>query len=102
MGTVFKLKAGPFGARTGLLTYSQAALMLRMSEDTLRRIPTAELPRYKPGKTVLFDIDDVKQYLRTYKKISHIGAEKVSLEQRKLIEFCADSTRSRSLERRTK
>ena len=102
MTTVFKLRAGPFGARTGLLTYSQVALMLRMSEDTVRRIPTAELPRYKPGKTVLFDIDDVKLYLRTYKKISAGDGENVSQAQRNLIEFCADSARSRSLERRTK
>jgi len=102
MAKVFKIRAGPFGARTGLFTYRQTALMLRMSEDSVRRIPLSELPRYKPGKVVLFDVDDVKQYLRTHKKIQAAGADNVSQVQRNLIELCADSTRSRSLERRTK
>lgn len=102
MTGVFKLKAGPFGARTGLLTYKQVALMLRMSEDTVRRIPATELPRYKPGKTILFDIDDVKRYLRTYKAISGGKGDNVSQAQRNLIELCADSARTRSRERRTK
>lgn len=102
MTKALKIKAGPFGARTGLLTYKQVALMLRMSEDTVRRISTAELPRYKPGKTILFDVDDVKLYLRTYKKISGCNGNNVSQAQRNLIELCADSARSRSRERRTK
>jgi len=102
MSDEFKIKAGPFGARTGLFTYRQTALMLRMSEDSIRRIPLSVLPRYKPGKVVLFDVDDVKQYLRTHKKLVARGDDNVSQAQRNLLELCADSARSRSLERRTK
>ena len=91
-----------WAARSGIVTYEQAAVILHMSADTIRRIPTAELPRYKPGKVVLFDLDDLKQYLRSHKKIAPVSSDKVSQEQRKLIEFCADSARSRSRNRRTK
>ena len=102
MPKAFKIKAGPFGARTGFLTYRQTALMLRMSEDSVRRIPPDVLPRYKPGKVVIIDVDDIRQYLRRCKKIGAKSVNNVSQAQRNLIELCADSTRSRSLERGTK
>ena len=88
--------------RIRLVTYQQAAKILHMSEDTLRRVSPTKLPRYRPGRTTLFDMEDIIAYLRQHKKISADKADKVSQEQRKLIELCADSARSRSRNRRTK
>lgn len=47
-----------------LMTIADISAALRCSEDTARRIPTAELPAYRVGKTNLYFREDVLRYVR--------------------------------------
>lgn len=47
-----------------LLSVHEAAAALRCSEDTVRRIPRAELPVYRVGKANLYFREDVLAFVR--------------------------------------
>ena len=51
------------------LTYKQAAARCGCSEDTLRRIPRQELPRYRVGKLRGLFWTDLVRYIRRFCRI---------------------------------
>ncbi|MCD8282189.1 MAG: helix-turn-helix domain-containing protein [Prevotella sp.] len=59
------IEAGNLQQQSGMLNTSQAAVFLGISEDHLARLTgKRKIPFYKNGKYNLFDINDLKTYLR--------------------------------------
>lgn len=48
-----------------ILSLIEACALLHCSEDTLRRIPTNELPIYRVGKSNLYFLEDIKVFVRS-------------------------------------
>ena len=50
-----------------VLSLVEVCVMLRCSEDTLRRVPLDQLPVYRVGRSNLYLREEVIQFLRAYR-----------------------------------
>jgi hypothetical protein len=74
----------------------------RLSLDTLRRIPTSKLPKYKPGRVVLYFLDDLDRYLRLHCVAGQSRFEAPTDINDIDIDELADKVRGRVRKRKTK
>jgi hypothetical protein len=85
----------------GPLTLAEAAVYLHMSADTLRRVPTDQLPRFKAGKETLYYAADLDRFVRTHRLVR--GSNDAALANSATLDLdaIADKARGRSRKRRT-
>lgn len=69
------IRAATISAASGVLSLHDAARLLHCSVDSLRRVPTEQLPTYAgPGRCVLYMLDDIRNYLRNQKRVERRGS----------------------------
>jgi hypothetical protein len=74
----------------------------RLAPDTLRRIPISKLPKFKPGRVVLYFPDDLDRYLRLHCVVGQSQFEPLTDINDIDIDELADRVHGRVRKRRTK
>ncbi len=80
---------------------AEACRRYRLAPDTLRRIPTSILPKFKPGRVVLYYPDDLDRYVRIHCVVGHPPIEPLENPEEIDLDALADKARGRSRKRRT-
>lgn len=80
---------------------AEACRRYRLAPDTLRRIPTSKLPKYKPGRVVLYYPDDLDRYVCIYCVIGQPPIEPLANPEEIDLDALADKARGCSRKRRT-
>lgn len=83
------------------LNLVEAARYLKCEPDTLRRIPCSELPRYRVGREIIFYVDDLDRFARTYRAVGQPAIEPLANPEQIDLDALADKARGRSRKRRT-
>jgi hypothetical protein len=83
------------------LSLVEAAQHLRCEPDTLRRVPRSELPRYRVGREIIFYVDDLDRFVRTYRAVGRQAIEPLANHEEIDLDALADKARGRSGKRRT-
>lgn len=77
------------------LTVQGVASRLFCTVDTVRKIPSSELPYSKPGKRNVYLLEDVLDYLRKRRNFNPQGQKNLRRRKRQ-IDSMADNVRGRS------
>lgn len=80
---------------------AEACRRYRLAPDTLRRIPTSILPKFKPGRVVLYYPDDLDRYVRIHCVVGQPPIEPLANPEEIDLDALADKARGRSRKRRT-
>lgn len=80
---------------------AEACRRYQLAPDTLRRVPTSKLPKFKPGRVVLYYPDDLDRYVRIHCAVGQPSIEPLANPEQIDLDALADKARGRFRKRRT-